>query len=630
MSFTTIENLLCLEKKGNLVHFEEKGNKDVTIKIRAISIDWVIEVANMFKLRIDTIFHAVNLLDACLMNLPIAKDNLQLYAIACLVVAGKKYEIYSPEIADYVYVADGAFSNDTILDTEKIIMRLLKFDMELANISEFNDSIGQKYNASEYGQKKPFTALQKVVVDYTCVYWMHSPNALFAEVLPSVVATAVFHISRLFQAIISKGCVVIDVFNPFKIDESMVYIVCKSIIKGVLRFEKSTLKSTTTILSTKLKMQKIAYDQFTSTMATILSVCLLTKTIDTDATKKYLKTTYSSDSILPLVNIKEYERIKSIGSGTFGSVHVIRKKGEPEMISPKSSSFAPQGAELFALKKTGGDGCLDESNGLTATYLREVSILVNLRHPNIVKAIGATLDCGGIVMELMDGDLKSYYENNIATVLQHDFQNFVTSSLLSGLEYMHNMGVLNRDIKPQNILVRGTWKGEESKNSFEVKFCDFGLSRGLGIASTDTRNTSEVCTLWYRPIELLLGSDKNGSPSIDVWSLGCTLFETFTGAVLFKSAGPSEQIQKIFKTLGTPERGHYLRTLPDYDDNAPSWKSAFERVSSHDKNIAKNKGILEKIKSVKEHKILTIIKACLEYDPTTRASAAALLRMLKC
>lgn len=80
--------------------------------------------------------------------------------------------------------------------------------------------------------------------------------------------------------------------------------------------------------------------------------------------------------------------------------------------------------------------------------------------------------------------------------------------LLSGVAYLHQEGVMHRDIKGANLLL--------SKNGV-LKLTDFGLARKINPSRKNY--TNRVVTLWYRAPELILGSDQYDT-SIDVWSVG--------------------------------------------------------------------------------------------------------------
>lgn len=97
-----------------------------------------------------------------------------------------------------------------------------------------------------------------------------------------------------------------------------------------------------------------------------------------------------------------------------------------------------------------------------------------------------------------------------------------------------------RDLKTSNLLLN---------NCGELKICDFGLARQYGIPLK--QYTQLVVTLWYRGLELLLGA-KQYSTAIDMWSLVCIMAELLSKKSLFNGKTEVEQLDKIFKILGTP------------------------------------------------------------------------------
>jgi len=99
---------------------------------------------------------------------------------------------------------------------------------------------------------------------------------------------------------------------------------------------------------------------------------------------------------------------------------------------------------------------------------------------------------------------------------------------------------LHGDLKPSNILLN--YCGE-------LKICDFGLAHQYG--DPPSSYTQDVVTLWYRAPELLFGADTY-STLIDIWSLGCIMAELFTQEPLLPGKSDLDRIDKIFKTLGTP------------------------------------------------------------------------------
>ena len=123
---------------------------------------------------------------------------------------------------------------------------------------------------------------------------------------------------------------------------------------------------------------------------------------------------------------------------------------------------------------------------------------------------------------------------------------------------------MHRDLKPCNLLI-----GEDEKT---IKIADFGLARSFGLPMKSY--THEVVTLWYRAPEVMLGSKMYGT-AIDMWSLGCILFEITSGRPLFQGKSEIDQLFQIFKMLGTPVETNWQgsQDLPDMKITFPKWKA---------------------------------------------------------
>lgn len=108
------------------------------------------------------------------------------------------------------------------------------------------------------------------------------------------------------------------------------------------------------------------------------------------------------------------------------------------------------------------------------------------------------------------------------------------------MEFMHSQGYLHRDIKPQNILV--------FNDGNVLKLADFGLCRRKIAAGP---LTLEVGSLWYRAPEIMLGISEYNS-AVDMWAIGCLLYELYEGRALFKNACEIGCLFKIFEWTGSP------------------------------------------------------------------------------
>jgi len=102
---------------------------DINEKMRAILVDWLVEVHRMFKLLPETLFLGISIIDRFLSMKPIARDILQLVGITSMLIASKYEEIYSPECNDFVYISDGAYTKQQILHMEQNILNTLNFNI---------------------------------------------------------------------------------------------------------------------------------------------------------------------------------------------------------------------------------------------------------------------------------------------------------------------------------------------------------------------------------------------------------------------------------------------------------------------------------------------------------------------
>jgi len=236
--------------------------------------------------------------------------------------------------------------------------------------------------------------------------------------------------------------------------------------------------------------------------------------------------------------MEKYQKLEKIGEGTYGVVYK-----------------AQDGAgDLYALKKIRLEA---EEEGIPSTAIREISLLKELQHPNIVKLCDVIHSERRLtlVFEYLDQDLKKLLDACDGGLDQETTKSFLFQ-LLRGVAHCHDHKILHRDLKPQNLLIN---------REGSLKLADFGLARAFGIPVKAF--THEVVTLWYRPPDVLLGS-KIYSTSLDVWSVGCIFAEMALGRPLFPGTSEKDQLQKIFQVLGTPTSESWPSIV-----ELPEWKS---------------------------------------------------------
>ncbi|VUC55099.1 cdc2-related protein kinase 3 [Plasmodium berghei ANKA] len=204
---------------------------------------------------------------------------------------------------------------------------------------------------------------------------------------------------------------------------------------------------------------------------------------------------------------------------------------------------------------------------------------------------------------------KDRYKNmNLFTI--GEIKNIMLQ-LFQALEYCHKNNVIHRDIKIANLLI--------DANGI-LKLADFGLAR-FHIDSFASNMTNRVITLWYRPPELLLGSE-NYSSSVDMWSCGCVLGELLTSNPLFTADNESDILKTIVNKIGVPNNNDYkfLKRLPLWN------KIKFNPIHpSNINNLNQTKKIeteyiIKNLNGVGEIG-LDLLKKLLKWDPLERISA---------
>lgn len=114
-----------------------KTQKDVNEKMRAILVDWLIEVHYKFKLLPETLYITVNIIDRYLELKAIQRQKLQLLGVTAMWIACKYEEIYAPELKDFVYITDNAYEQKDILTLEYEVLRTLEFNVTTPSAYRF-------------------------------------------------------------------------------------------------------------------------------------------------------------------------------------------------------------------------------------------------------------------------------------------------------------------------------------------------------------------------------------------------------------------------------------------------------------------------------------------------------------
>jgi len=190
---------------------------------------------------------------------------------------------------------------------------------------------------------------------------------------------------------------------------------------------------------------------------------------------------------------------------------------------------------------------LSDDLSQNATYVsrfkREVKACTQLTHPNIIKVLDFGISNGQLfyVMELVEGKtLRALMEESAPMKLENVIP--LLEQLFSALEYCHERGIIHRDIKPGNIMVR-SFAGPGGGSAPHVTLMDFGLVKTQDASTILTKAGKVLGTPLYMAPEIFTGGGY--TPASDIWAVGVILFEMLTGEKLYTDVDLVALVQRI-------------------------------------------------------------------------------------
>lgn len=281
---------------------------------------------------------------------------------------------------------------------------------------------------------------------------------------------------------------------------------------------------------------------------------------------------------------ERYELLNKKGEGTFSEVLMCIRRSD--------------GLKCAVKRMKGKYSSLEQVNNL-----REVQALRRLNpHHNIVQLIDIVYDPKvktlDLVFELMEMNIYEKIKHRKRPLAEMLVKSFMYQ-LLKALEHMHKNGVFHRDVKPENVLLQDT----------VLKLADFGSCRGI---YSKPPYTEYISTRWYRSPECLL-TDGYYSYKMDIWSVGCVMFEVLSLSPLFPGKNELDQINRIHNILGTP---------------TPSVVNKIRKDSQHMKlDFPEKRGVgLRGVMPGASDALLDLMTGMLQYDPEMRMSARQAVR----
>lgn len=158
--------------------------QDINAKMRAILIDWLVEVHMKYKLKTETLFLTVSLIDRYLdKKKQVSRKRLQLCGVTAMLIAAKYEEIYPPEVRDFVYITDNAYTKDDILMMEVSILTTLKFSICCPTVAPFLEQYQRANGCSEVHQHLMQYVLELTLPDLKMIQYTPSHLAASAALL---------------------------------------------------------------------------------------------------------------------------------------------------------------------------------------------------------------------------------------------------------------------------------------------------------------------------------------------------------------------------------------------------------------------------------------------------------------
>lgn len=265
-----------------------------------------------------------------------------------------------------------------------------------------------------------------------------------------------------------------------------------------------------------------------------------------------------------LVNAGRYRMIKYLGRGVFANV-------------AQAEDVADNSGRLVAIK------IIRRNDAMKKASQREMELLQRLNDTDpqdkrhIIRLFGAFDHKGHlcIVFEHMAKNLRDLLkEETSGHGLSFTALKAYTRQMMSGLKHLQDCQIVHADLKPDNILV--------SLDKKIVKLCDLGTA-------TDKRDNQEptpyLVSRFYRAPEIVLGMDI--SYGIDMWAIGCTIYELWTGKILFPGRSNNQMVKVIMECLGWPSE-KFLRKgqlSGDHYDAGPPLKFLSREVDQYGKDV---------------------------------------------
>ncbi|XP_039735474.1 cyclin-A2 isoform X1 [Pteropus medius] len=207
----------CKPKVGYM-----KKQPDITNSMRAILVDWLVEVGEEYKLQNETLHLAVNYIDRFLSSMSVLRGKLQLVGTAAMLLASKFEEIYPPEVAEFVYITDDTYTKKQVLRMEHLVLKVLAFDLAAPTVNQFLT----QYFLHQQPANCKVESLAMFLGELSLI-----DADPYLKYLPSVVAGAAFHLALYTvtgqswpESLVQKTGYTLESLKPCLLDLHQTYL----------------------------------------------------------------------------------------------------------------------------------------------------------------------------------------------------------------------------------------------------------------------------------------------------------------------------------------------------------------------------------------------------------------------
>ncbi|KAF5916145.1 hypothetical protein HPG69_003220, partial [Diceros bicornis minor] len=231
--------------------------------------------------------------------------------------------------------------------------------------------------------------------------------------------------------------------------------------------------------------------------------------------------------------MEKYERIRVVGRGAFGIVHLCLRKADQKLVIIKQIPVEQMTKEERQAAQN------------------ECQVLKLLNHPNVIEYYENFLEDKALMIAMEyapGGTLAEFIQKRCNSLLEEETILHFFVQILLALHHVHTHLILHRDLKTQNILL--------DKHRMVVKIGDFGISK---ILSSKSKAYTVVGTPCYISPELCEGKPYNQKS--DIWALGCVLYELASLKRAFEAANLPALVLKIMSGTFAPISDRYSPEL---------------------------------------------------------------------